>query len=178
MRSAAECLLKCFFRAEEEVASCFHASADNDGLSDFAQGGCEFLAAGAKAACGSFAVDEEFFLFAVNVVFFEFGDVVRNVVHQVHFHFFRALFKDSLEAFADAVQDDLSVCECHVGGARHCLEIILAFFAGEWRAGKFGVADRNAFAFHDIVEYFEIVGCDLVAKAAGAAVDHNADLVG
>lgn len=177
MGGAAERFFERVLGSEQEVAAGFHAAAEDDGLADVLELFGEFWPSWAEASRGAFAVDEYFFGFAVDAVFFFFGNVVRDVVNEVHVHVFRAFVEDFAEAVSDSVEDDLPVGEGHVGGAGHGFEIALSFFALEGRAAQFRVLDGNAPPAEFVVEVLDVVRAYLVAESSAAAVDHDANLV-
>ena len=67
-------------QAGEEVRAGFHGAADDDGLPGFLVDFGQIGVAGAESAGGAFAVDQEAAGLAVDVVFFDFGGVVADVV--------------------------------------------------------------------------------------------------
>ena len=72
----------------------------------------------------------------------------------------------------------LAVRERGVGGGRHGAEVRLALRRAERRTGELAVPHRDAVAAHGLVESPQVVGPDLMAEAARAAVEHDEDLAG
>ena len=81
--------------------------------------------------------------------------------------------------FADAVEDDLAVGKTHVGGALHRRKVGLPLGGAERGAGEFAVVELDpVLARHHPEKGLEVVGGDLMAEAAAAAVEHDHHLVG
>lgn len=71
--------------------------------------------------------------------------------------------------------EDVPVGAAVVGGG-HRPQVVAAFRGGDRRAGELAVGHGDAVPGHRLVHDPHVVAADLVAEAAGAAVDHDAHL--
>ena len=132
------------------------------------------MVARAKGACRSFPVNTEFLSFAVNHMFFEFGDIMSNIVNQGHFIIIDG--KLLREYFPGKVRDHLAVGPCIVCCGCHGAEICLSFRTCEGGAGKLWIGKGNVVFFCCFFKGCDMVRADLVTKPPRSAMDHYTDL--
>lgn len=84
--------------------------------------------------------------------------------------------EDLLEALTDVVGQDLAVAEGEVRRTGHRLQVILPLRAIDGRAHQLLVGQLDAVFMDHPLEALEVIGADLVAEAAGAAMDLDGDL--
>ena len=108
---------------------------------------------------------------AVHRVGLDLGQVVRDVVDEVDVPARR--LREDVPHHAG---EHLPVGAAVVGGRRHRPQVIPPLRRGDGRARQLAVGHGDAVAAHHLLHGPDVVAADLVAQAAGAAVDHDADL--
>ena len=119
MTRAAERVCHRLIRADQHVRTAPHVARNQDGLAD---GLIRRRHAGMlrrKRPRRALAVNAELALFAVNQVRLELGDIVRDIVNQVHLQFARRFLQDMFKRFAHPMRDDLPVGKGVIRGAGH-----------------------------------------------------------
>ena len=125
----------------------------------------------AWCAGGALAVHAQRDRLPVHVVGFQLRQVVGHVVNQVEPRASRPA-----ENRAGLVGKHVPVGASVVGGCSHRGQVTAAFEGADRRAGQLTVGHGDAIARHGLVHDPHVVATDLMAQAAGTAVDHDADL--
>src|SRR5690349_20353034 len=86
--------------ADKHPAGPAHVAWNDHGLADFAVAAGNFRMVGRKGARGAFAVHPDALALVADRVLFEFGDVVADIVHEVHLQLLPGPAEDRGEDFA------------------------------------------------------------------------------
>jgi hypothetical protein len=108
---------------------------------------------------------------------FELRDVVAHVVDHADAGAIRSDAERDRQALADPVRHDLAVGEREIGGGHHRREVVAPFRRRDRRARELPVRQRDAVLAAGIAHHAQVIGADLVAEPARAAVDHHGDLI-
>ena len=81
------------------------------------------------------AVDPDLLALAVDLMLFELGDVVADVIDQVHLQFLPRPAEDAREHFAGLLHEELAVAPGEVGGRPHRRQVMRAFGTLNRRTG-------------------------------------------
>src|SRR5581483_2832140 len=162
--------------AGQHVGGGAHVAGDEDGLADAAVVAGHVGVARGEAARGALAVDVHLAALAVHDVLLQLGDVVAHVVEDVHAHALGVAAEHLAERLARPVGDELAVGPCEVGRRAHGAPVVLRLAARDGRGGQLAVHQVDVISIRGLLHALQVVGADLVARAAGAAVDHDAHL--
>ena len=113
---------------------------------------------------------------AAHFVILELGDVVGDVVDQVHPELLPGLAEKLGEDFTRLVSQELAVAPGIVGRGAHRAQVSLALRAAHRGTGKLRVGKLEAVAFGGVLEGRQVVVANLVAEAARARMDQDGDL--
>ena len=122
-------------------------------------------------------MDPDLLALAVDGVLLELGDVMADVVDQVHLQFLPRAAKDLGEHFAGLLHQQLPVAPGEVGGRPHGRDVVLPLRAVDRGAGQLAVGQLDAVFLRRLAQHAPGRRRNLVAQAARAAVDHHADHV-
>jgi hypothetical protein len=109
---------------------------------------------------------------------FDFGHVVGDIVDLKEMVVFDPAGQNLLEAAPDVKRQHLPVGEGVVGCGLHGCQVIPALGAAGRGAHQFAVGQRQAVFSHGLLEEVDVVGANLVAEPARAAVNLGDDLAG
>ena len=117
-------------------------------------------------------------LLAVDVVRFQLGHVVGNVVDHTQIEPFDPAHQHLFKRFSGLMRQRLAIGPGEIGRSSHGRNVVLAFRRIDGRADKLAVGQDDAIAVDDALELLHVIGADLVAKAPRAAVDLQHHLAG
>ena len=130
-----------------------------------------------EGARRSLAVDADLLrLAAADRVLLELGDVVGDVVDQLHAERFPRLAEDLREDLARLVGQELAVAPGVVGGRAHRAQVGLALRTAHRCTGELRVGQLEAVPFRGVLERRQVVVAHLVAQPARARVNQDGDL--
>ncbi len=109
-------------------------------------------------------------------VFFDFRNVVSDIVYKAQAEFFRWPFEHLLKALAHPMGDRLAVGESIVDSAGHGLIVVFSLFACARCASELSIRQDNLVLVNCSLHDAQVVGAYLVAVSARAAVNHSGDL--
>ncbi len=109
-------------------------------------------------------------------VFFDFCDVVGDIIDKAQAEFGRWPFEHLLKALAHPVGDRLAVGEGVVDSAGHGLIIVFSLFAGAGCAGELSVRQDYLVLVNCSLHDTQVVGANLMSKPTATAVNHSGDL--
>ena len=158
----------------QNVGRSSHAAADEHGLAHRTIHSRHRGMARPECARGALAMNEESAYLAVDFMLFLFACVVRNVVEQAHI----GRGKNLAKGLAHQVCNDLAVGHGAIHGRAHGSQVVPARCRVYGRASQLALGQRNPVAASLSQHGLEIVGADLMAQAARAAVDAHHHLTG
>ncbi len=123
-------------------------------------------------------MDTDGHAFALHLVLLDLGHVVGDVVDLVDAGILHLTAQDVVEAAADEMGQQLAIAEGKVGRALHGRQVVLPLRAAEGSADQFAVGQDDVVLVDDLLKAGHVVGADLMAKAARAAVNLGHDLAG
>ena len=109
-------------------------------------------------------------------VLLELGDVVGDVVNQLHPELFPRLAEEPREDLARLVSQELAVAPGIVGRRAHRAQVRLPLRAPHRGTGELPVGQLESVPLRGVLEGREVVVAHLVAQPARAGVDQDGDL--
>ena len=108
----------------------------------------------------------------------DLGHVVGDVVDLIDTGVGHLAAQGVIEAAADEVGQELAIAEGEVGRALHGRQILLPLRAAQGGTDQLAVGQLDVVLVDGLLEAGDVVGADLVAEAARAAVNLGHDLAG
>ena len=133
---------------------------------------------GGEGACGTLPMNTEHNLIPLYRVLFFLGNVMTDIIEELHTQFIRADWKGAHKSLMRQVHDDLSVGPCVIGRACHGRKVSTALVRFEGGTGQLSVRqNKGIFArLCKPVHLFQKVIAYLMAKASWTGMDENRDL--
>ena len=164
------------FRSRQDIRARPHVPGDEHRLPRLAIGRGKGGMARRKGARRPLPVDAESDFPSRHGQRFDLGDVVADVVEKPHPQLPRPHPQRPFEDLPGAVHEELPVGPGVVGGAGHGGQVLLPPAGGKPRAGELAVGKGDS-RLVDVLDHpRQVIVADLVSEAAGAAVDHDAEL--
>src|SRR5258708_1346065 len=112
--------------ANEHPARCAHVAGNDYRLTDPAIEIRDFRVIGRKGACRPLAMDPNPFAFIVDRMLLELGDVMANIVNQVHLHFLPGAAEYFGEYFPSLLHEQLAIAPRKIGRGPHGANVFLS----------------------------------------------------
>ena len=153
-----------------------HAARHQHRLADLFVVSGQHHIAGAEGARGAFAVHADAKWVAVDIVVFELGHVVGDVIDLAQVPAPELACQNLLEGLSNLVGQHLAVAPGEIGRRDHGPDIVLSFDQFHRRARQLAIGQLDAVLFLHSLQHLEVVGADLMAQPTAAAVDLHHDL--
>mmetsp|Transcript_22187 Transcript_22187/g.66393 ORF Transcript_22187/g.66393 Transcript_22187/m.66393 type:complete len:255 (+) Transcript_22187:57-821(+) len=121
-----------------------------------------------ECACGAFPVHEQLLAVPIDHVLLDLGDVVRDVVDDVHVQVFRRLVEHLGECLPGQKGHRRPVHPSVIGRRRHAFHVVLAFNRIDPRTSQLAVVRFDVIPRHGTLHLDERIRGDLVAQAPAA----------
>jgi len=130
-----------------------------------------------ERACRAFAMHADFAFLAANRVGFEFGDVMRDVIHQIQLQIAWRTLQNLLERLTNPMRNDLPIRKRIIRRARHRGKIAFAFRRTQRRAAKLFIGQFDAVFRGSTQHVSQRVVADLIPQAARAGMHRHRDMI-
>src|SRR5262249_11372019 len=154
-----------------------HVAGNDHWLADLAVHRRQFRMARRECSRRSLPVDPHPLGLAADGMLLELGDVVTDVVDQVHLQRLPLLAEDVLEDLAGLLHQQLPVAPGIIRRRPHGADVVSPLRAVHRRTRELTVGQLDAVLLRHAAQHGQGVVAHLVAEAARAAVDHHADHV-
>mmetsp|Transcript_195 Transcript_195/g.452 ORF Transcript_195/g.452 Transcript_195/m.452 type:complete len:447 (-) Transcript_195:776-2116(-) len=131
---------------------------------------------GREGTCTPLPVDEQRLFHSIHHVLFDLGNIVANIIHQMHVHIVGRAIEDFREGLARQISDAGAVDPGEVGGARHGSQILLPLIAVNASATELAIIQVNLVPRHGPLHHGQGVSGDLMSQSPRPGVNHDADL--
>lgn len=126
-----------------------------------------------EGARGAFPVNQQLPLLAVHHVVLHLGNIVRNVIDNVHVEIIGCGVKHLGKRLTGEERHGAAIDPGKVRSRRHGLQVVLSLHRIDPGAGQLPVIGLDLVPLHGLLHLDQGVGSDLVAEATAARVNHH-----
>lgn len=170
---AAEGLLHALLRSGQNVTAGAHGTTNKDRLTSELIVHRDERMVRRERPGGALAMNQQLALLAIDHVVLHLGNVVRDVVDDVHVEIIRGGVEHLGEGLAREEGHRAAVHPGEVRRRRHSLEVILSLHRVNSGAGQLSVIGLDLVPLHGLLHLHQGVGGHLVAEATAARVNHH-----
>src|SRR5271166_4573368 len=177
MAGGTEGVLHRSWLTDQDPACRSHAAGDEHGLTDPGIGSGDLGMAGGKRSRRPLTMHANLRAPALaDVVILELGDVMGDVVNEVHPELLPGLAENPRKDLTRLVSQELAVAPGEVGRRAHGSQVILPFRTAHRRTRELRVWQLEPILPGSVLEHLQIVVADLVAQASRPGVNQYRDL--
>mmetsp|Transcript_94914 Transcript_94914/g.226019 ORF Transcript_94914/g.226019 Transcript_94914/m.226019 type:complete len:221 (-) Transcript_94914:688-1350(-) len=173
MAGAAKCFSHAFVGTSQHVRAGSHGASDDDGLAGQLIIHRNQWVVRRKGSGGAFSVHQQLLALAIYEMFFHLGDIVGDIVNNMHIQIFRRLIEDLGESLACQESHRRAVHPGVVGSCRHALQIVLTLVRLYSGTCQLTVVGADVVPRHRPLHVHQGIGGNLMSQSTAARMDHD-----